>query len=60
MNGPVFVAAVVDRSTFKSNNSMVGHENIIEVAVRLFSRCGREPVLTKLRLPGVQPAHLPP
>ncbi|KAM0751676.1 WD40 repeat-like protein [Meredithblackwellia eburnea MCA 4105] len=32
MNGPVFVAAVIDRKTWTSNNSMVGHENIIEVA----------------------------
>ncbi|KAL8291734.1 hypothetical protein RQP46_001992 [Phenoliferia psychrophenolica] len=32
MNGPVFVAAVIDRQQWASNNSMVGHENIVEVA----------------------------
>ncbi|KAK4701977.1 protein HIRA/HIR1, partial [Phenoliferia sp. Uapishka_3] len=32
MNGPVFVAAVIDRQAWASNNSMVGHENIVEVA----------------------------
>lgn len=36
MNGPVFVAAVIDRKTWKSNNSLVGHENIVEVTVRFF------------------------
>lgn len=33
MNGPVFVAAVIERN-FTSNASMVGHNNIVEVAVR--------------------------
>lgn len=37
MNGPVFVAAVIDRQQWASNNSMVGHENVVEVAVRLIS-----------------------
>lgn len=35
MAGPVFVAAVIDRATWGSGTSMVGHENIIEVAVSL-------------------------
>ncbi|KAK4047050.1 HIR complex subunit [Microbotryomycetes sp. JL221] len=30
MNGPVFVAAVIERGTFKSPNSMVGHEDVVE------------------------------
>lgn len=34
MNNDVFVAAVIERLSWRSNNSMVGHENIIEVAVR--------------------------
>ena len=33
MNNDVFVAAVIERLSWRSNNSMVGHENIIEVAV---------------------------
>ncbi|KAK4047227.1 HIR complex subunit [Microbotryomycetes sp. JL201] len=32
MNGPVFVAAVIERGTFESRNSMVGHEDVVEVA----------------------------
>lgn len=34
MNGPVFVAAVIDRKTWTSGQSLVGHENIVEVTVR--------------------------
>ncbi|KAM0791654.1 hypothetical protein ACM66B_006090 [Microbotryomycetes sp. NB124-2] len=32
MNGPVFVAAVIERGKFESHNSMVGHEDVVEVA----------------------------
>ncbi|ORY52826.1 WD40-repeat-containing domain protein [Leucosporidium creatinivorum] len=48
MNGPVFVAAVIDRATFKSNNSMVGHSNIVEVAAfnpLIFLRDPAKPVI---------------
>lgn len=38
MNNEVFVAAVINRGTWKSDNSMVGHENIIEVAVSVKQR----------------------
>lgn len=41
MNGPVFVASVIDRATWESNHSMVGHENVVEVAIfnpKLFLR----------------------
>lgn len=34
-NGYVFVAAVISRSSWSSNISLVGHENTVEVAVRL-------------------------
>jgi hypothetical protein len=33
MNGPVFVAAVIDRDEWESDISFVGHENTIQVAV---------------------------
>lgn len=33
MNGPVFVAAVIDREGWASDISFVGHENTIQVAV---------------------------
>ncbi|WAR57733.1 hypothetical protein PtB15_8B786 [Puccinia triticina] len=32
MNGPVFVSAVIDRRAWTSNISLVGHENVVEVA----------------------------
>lgn len=32
-NGYVFVAAVISRSSWSSNISLVGHENTVEVAV---------------------------
>ncbi|MBW0475441.1 hypothetical protein O181_015156 [Austropuccinia psidii MF-1] len=32
MNGPVFVSAVIDRNNWTSNISLVGHENVVEVA----------------------------
>ena len=35
MSGPVFVAAVIDRTNWDTQISMVGHENVIEVAVSL-------------------------
>jgi protein HIRA/HIR1 len=35
MNGPVFVASVIQRLDWASHNSMVGHENVVEVVVRL-------------------------
>lgn len=38
MNGPVFVASVIERKGWSSNNSMVGHENVVEVAVRRLVR----------------------
>nr|XP_018260715.1 uncharacterized protein I303_06430 [Kwoniella dejecticola CBS 10117]OBR82873.1 hypothetical protein I303_06430 [Kwoniella dejecticola CBS 10117] len=41
MNGPVFVAAVIDRENWNSDISFVGHENTIQVAAfnpRLFFR----------------------
>lgn len=40
-NGAVFVAAVIERDTWNSNMSLVGHENTVEVAAynpRLFKR----------------------
>ncbi|KAK8853078.1 hypothetical protein IAR55_003779 [Kwoniella newhampshirensis] len=46
MNGPVFVAAVIDRDSWSSDISFVGHENTIQVAAfnpRLFFRKGDEP-----------------
>ena len=33
-NGYVFVAAVISRSSWSSNISLVGHENTVEVSVR--------------------------
>ncbi len=33
MNGPVFVASVIDRDLWDSDISFVGHENTIQVAV---------------------------
>ncbi|WWD19490.1 hypothetical protein CI109_103951 [Kwoniella shandongensis] len=45
-NGPVFVAAVIDRDSWSSDISFVGHENTIQVAAfnpRLFFRKGDEP-----------------
>lgn len=33
MNGPVFVAAVIERETWNCDVNFVGHENTIEVAV---------------------------
>nr|ODN94130.1 protein HIR1 [Cryptococcus depauperatus CBS 7841]ODO00483.1 protein HIR1 [Cryptococcus depauperatus CBS 7855] len=44
MNGPVFVAAVIDREGWISDISFVGHENTIQVAAfnpRLFFREGQ-------------------
>lgn len=35
MNGPVFVAAVIDREGWASDISFVGHENTIQVAVSI-------------------------
>lgn len=32
MNGPVFVSAVIDRDKWTSDISLVGHENVVEVA----------------------------
>ncbi|GAA5999728.1 hypothetical protein JCM10207_005881 [Rhodosporidiobolus poonsookiae] len=32
MNGPVFCAAVVDRQTWKSPNSLIGHPDIVQAA----------------------------
>ncbi|KAH9814351.1 WD40-repeat-containing domain protein [Melampsora americana] len=32
MNGPVFVSAVIDRDQWTSSISLVGHENVVEVA----------------------------
>lgn len=32
MNGPVFVSAVIDRDQWTSTISLVGHENVVEVA----------------------------
>lgn len=32
MNGPIFVAAVVERTTWTSNTSLVGHSDVVEVA----------------------------
>ncbi|PLW33903.1 hypothetical protein PCASD_13872 [Puccinia coronata f. sp. avenae] len=32
MNGPVFVSAVIDRQKWTSEISLVGHENVVEVA----------------------------
>ncbi|KAH9463895.1 hypothetical protein Pst134EA_015976 [Puccinia striiformis f. sp. tritici] len=32
MNGPVFVSAVIDRTSWTSNISLVGHANVVEVA----------------------------
>ncbi|KLT43237.1 WD40 repeat-like protein [Cutaneotrichosporon oleaginosum] len=46
MNGPVFVAAVIEREGWQSDISFVGHENTIQVAAfnpRLFFRIGDEP-----------------
>ncbi|WVR07812.1 hypothetical protein IAU60_004855 [Kwoniella sp. DSM 27419] len=46
MNGPVFVAAVIDRESWASDISFVGHENTIQVAAfnpRLFFRKEDEP-----------------
>ncbi|WVF73156.1 hypothetical protein IAT40_007975 [Kwoniella sp. CBS 6097] len=46
MNGPVFVAAVIDREGWGSDISFVGHENTIQVAAfnpRLFFRKEDEP-----------------
>ncbi|WVR00330.1 hypothetical protein IAU59_007473 [Kwoniella sp. CBS 9459] len=46
MNGPVFVAAVIDREGWQSDISFVGHENTIQVAAfnpRLFFRKEDEP-----------------
>ena len=35
MNGPVFVAAVIEREDWRAEISFVGHANTIQVAVRL-------------------------
>nr|XP_019010171.1 uncharacterized protein I206_04639 [Kwoniella pini CBS 10737]OCF48952.1 hypothetical protein I206_04639 [Kwoniella pini CBS 10737] len=46
MNGPVFVAAVIDREGWNSDISFVGHENTIQVAAfnpRLFFRKEDQP-----------------
>lgn len=46
MNGPVFVAAVIEREGWQSDISFVGHENTIQVAAfnpRLFFRIGDDP-----------------
>lgn len=37
MNGPVFVAAVIDREGWASDISFVGHENTIQVAVSILN-----------------------
>ncbi|BEJ17036.1 hypothetical protein CspHIS471_0604370 [Cutaneotrichosporon sp. HIS471] len=45
MNGPVFVAAVIEREGWQSDISFVGHENTVQVAAfnpRLFFRIGDE------------------
>lgn len=65
MNGPVFVAAVIERAGWSSEISFVGHENTIQVAVRsdsvreLVSDCnvraclsGIQPVIAVLRAEG--------
>lgn len=46
MNGPVFVAAVIEREGWQSNISFVGHQNTIQVAAfnpRLFFQKGEKP-----------------
>ncbi|KAG8800367.1 HIR complex subunit, partial [Serendipita sp. 399] len=46
-NGAVFVAAVIERETWNSNMSLVGHENMVQVAAynpRLFKRDGSNPL----------------
>lgn len=46
MNGPVFVAAVIEREGWQSNISFVGHQNTIQVAAfnpRLFFQKGETP-----------------
>ena len=35
MNGPVFVAAVIEREGWTADISFVGHANTIQVAVRI-------------------------
>ncbi|EFP84922.2 uncharacterized protein PGTG_10393 [Puccinia graminis f. sp. tritici CRL 75-36-700-3] len=47
MNGPVFVSAVIDRCKWTSNISLVGHENVVEVAAYnplLFLRDRSKPI----------------
>lgn len=61
MNGPVFVAAVIDRQNWTSKNSMVGHTNIVEVTVSaclsLSILCTNPELCSML---GFQSSYLPP
>lgn len=47
MNGPVFVSAVIDRDEWTSKISLVGHENVVEVAAynpNMFLKDKNQPV----------------
>lgn len=56
MNGPVFVAAVIDREGWGADISFVGHANTIQVAVRSSFRV----IQSFLTIPGIQPSALLP
>lgn len=48
MNGPIFVAAVIDRGTWSSTTSLVGHNDVAEVAAFnpvLFVRDPKQPAV---------------
>lgn len=49
-NGYVFVAAVISRSSWSSNISLVGHENTIGVSVRVIRQSILDARLNSLRL----------
>lgn len=56
MNGPVFVAAVIERDDWKADISFVGHENTIQIAVSIFPNCRT----LRLTDPGFQPTSFLP
>lgn len=49
MNGPVFVAAVIEREEWEADISFVGHQNTIQVAVSCGLSDVQEHLLTRVR-----------
>jgi protein HIRA/HIR1 len=47
MNGPVFVAAVIEREEWEADISFVGHQNTIQVAVSSVLLSAHDDLLTR-------------